>query len=44
MWSALGTACVQVATKVVKAEIVNHPRHDPTVAAPPRKEKNCVIQ
>ena len=29
---------IEVATKVVTAEIVNHPRHDPDVVVPPRKE------
>lgn len=36
---------VEVATKVVRAEIVNHARHDPSVPEDmPVEKKRCVIQ
>eukprot|EP00929_Paragymnodinium_shiwhaense_P083297 TRINITY_DN44336_c0_g1_i1.p1 TRINITY_DN44336_c0_g1~~TRINITY_DN44336_c0_g1_i1.p1 ORF type:complete len:238 (+),score=51.77 TRINITY_DN44336_c0_g1_i1:51-764(+) len=34
---------LDVATKVVKAELVNHPRHDPDVEVPEAKKKVCTI-
>jgi Ras-related protein Rab-28 len=40
---ALSRPEIEVATKVVTAEIVNHPRHDPDVVVPPRKEGRCSV-
>jgi Ras-related protein Rab-28 len=39
----LTRAEVEVVTKVVRAEIVNHQRHDPDVVVPPRAEGRCTL-